>query len=185
MAETLSKMIPLGTRAPDFSLPDTISGNTYSLKDLHGTKATILMFICNHCPYVIHVIEELVSIPVNYKEKGISFIAISSNDVISHPQDSPENMKKFAEQYRFSFPYLYDSSQDIAHAYSAACTPDFFIFDGELNLKYRGQMDNSRPGNNIPVTGKNIRDALDNILIGDPVDPVQKASIGCNIKWKS
>lgn len=184
MAETPSKMIPLGTKAPDFSLPDTISGKTYSLNDRKGDKATIIMFICNHCPYVIHVIEGLVSVPLNYKEKDISFIAISSNDVISHPQDSPENMKKFADRYGFTFPYLYDSSQDIARAYSAACTPDFFIFDSELSLKYRGQMDDSRPGNNIPVTGKNLREAIDNILKGDPVDPVQKPSIGCNIKWK-
>ncbi len=184
MAETLSKMIPLGTKAPDFLLPDTISGKNYSLNDMRGDKATVIMFICNHCPYVIHVIEELVYIPLDYKGKGISFIAISSNDVISHPQDSPENMKKFAEKYRFTFPYLYDSSQDIAQAYSAACTPDFFIFDGELSLKYRGQMDDSRPGNNIPVTGKNIRNVLDNILNDKPVDPVQKPSIGCNIKWK-
>ncbi len=184
MAETPSKMIPLGTKAPDFSLPDTISGKTYSLNDVKGDKATIIIFICNHCPYVIHVIEGIVSVPLDYVEKDISFIAISSNDVISHPQDSPENMKNFAERYGFTFPYFYDSSQDIARAYSAACTPDFFIFDGELSLKYRGQMDDSRPGNNIPVTGKNLRDALDNILKGDPVDPVQKPSIGCNIKWK-
>ena len=184
MAETPSKMIPLGTKSPDFSLPDTISGKTYSLNDVKGDKATIIMFICNHCPFVIHVIEGLVSVPLDYVEKDISFIAISSNDVISHPQDSPENMKKFAERYRFTFPYLYDSSQDIAKAYSAACTPDFFIFDGELSLKYRGQMDDSRPGNNIPVTGKNLRETLDNILKGDPVDPVQKPSIGCNIKWR-
>jgi len=185
MAETLSKMIPLGSKAPDFSLQDTISGKMNSLNDIKGDKALVVMFICNHCPFVIHVIEGLVSIPLDYKDKSISFIAISSNDIISHPQDSPENMKKFAERYKFSFPYLYDSSQDIAKAYSAACTPDFFIFDGELSLKYRGQMDDSRPGNNLPVTGKNIRDALDNILNGKPVDPVQKPSIGCNIKWRS
>lgn len=185
MAETLSKMIPLGTKAPDFLLPDTISGKTYSLNEVKGDKALVIMFICNHCPYVIHVIDELVTIPLDYIDKEISFIAISSNDVISHPQDSPENMKKFAERKKFTFPYLFDSSQNIAKAYSATCTPDFFIFDVDLELKYRGQMDDSRPGNNIPVTGKNLRDALDNILKGNPVDPVQKPSIGCNIKWRS
>lgn len=184
MAETLSKMIPLGTMAPDFSLPDTISGDTYSLTDIKGDKATVIMFICNHCPYVIHIIDEMASIPSDYKDNGITFIAISSNDIISHPQDSPENMKKFGDKYRFTFPYLFDSSQEIARAYSAACTPDFFIFDSELKLAYRGQLDDSRPGNSIPSTGKDIRNALNNILDGLPVDPVQQPSIGCNIKWK-
>jgi len=185
MAETPSKMKALGSTAPPFSLPDTISRNNYSLDMLKGGKATVIMFICNHCPFVIHVIQELVKIPLSYKDKGISFIAVSSNDMISHPEDSPENMKKFAEKHQFPFPYLYDASQDIARVYSAACTPDFFIFNRELSLVYRGQMDDSRPGNKIPVTGKDIRNALDNILNDKPVDPEQWPSIGCNIKWRS
>ncbi|MEN8221885.1 MAG: thioredoxin family protein [Acidobacteriota bacterium] len=184
MAETFSNMIPLGTIAPDFLLSDTISGRSFSLTDLKGDKATVLMFICNHCPYVIHVLDVLINIPKNYTDKGISFIAISSNDVNSHPQDSPENMKKLAERYGFTFPYLFDSTQETARSYSAACTPDFFIFNNVMELVYRGQLDDSRPGNNIPVTGRDLRNALDNILDGKSVDPVQRPSIGCNIKWR-
>jgi len=184
MGETPSKMIPLGTKAPDFSLTDTISGRTHSLSEMEGDHATVIMFICNHCPFVVHIIEGLAEIPVDYDKENISFIAISSNDIISHPQDSPENMTRFAERNNFTFPYLFDSDQEIARAYGAACTPDFFIFNKDLRLAYRGQMDNSRPGNNIPVTGTDIRNALDNLLAGEKVNPVQQPSIGCNIKWK-
>ncbi len=184
MAETPSKMIPLGTEAPDFSLTDTISGEILSLSGIRGKEATVIMFICNHCPYVLHIIEGLTAIPVDYHNRGISFIAISSNDIISYPQDSPQNMTRFAEKHNFTFPYLFDSGQDVARSYGAACTPDFFIFGKDMRLVYRGQMDNSRPGNNIPVTGTDIRNTLDRLLTGEKVDPVQRPSIGCNIKWK-
>jgi len=184
MAETPSQMIPLGMTAPDFYLGDTISGKTLSLTGLKGEKATVIMFICNHCPYVIHIIKGLVLISKDYLNKKISFTAISSNDIISHPQDSPEKMTTFADNYSLPFPYLFDPEQEAALAYGAACTPDFFIFDSDLKLVYRGQMDDSRPGNNIPVSGRDIRNALDRILAGERVDPIQKPSIGCNIKWK-
>ncbi len=184
MAETTSKMIALGTSAPVFTLQDTITGTYYSLEELKGDKATVIMFICNHCPYVIHVIEQLIILSTDYIIKGVSFTAISSNDVISYPQDSPGKMREFGKKYGLSFPYLFDESQDIARGYGAVCTPDFFIFDEELKLVYRGQLDDSRPGNNIPVSGRDIRDALDRIIAGENVDPVQHPSIGCNIKWK-
>ena len=184
MAETPSKMIALGTSAPIFTLQDTITGTSYSIEELKGDNATVIMFICNHCPYVIHVIEQLILLPQDYMIKGISFTAINSNDIISYPQDSPPKMKEFGKKHGFSFPYLFDSDQEVARAYGAACTPDFFIFDEKLKLTYRGQLDNSRPGNNIPVSGSDIRNALDRIIAGENVDPVQYPSIGCNIKWK-
>lgn len=184
MAETPSTMIPLGTPAPGFSLRDTISGKQFSLFDTQGEKATVIMFICNHCPFVIHVVSQLPRLAADYSEKGITFIAISSNDVTAYPQDSPEKMREFGNTHGFDFPYLYDEDQEIAKAYGAACTPDFFIFDSGLKLVYRGQLDDSRPGNQVPVSGSDIRKALDNILEGKPVDPVQYPSIGCNIKWK-
>lgn len=177
--------IPLGFQAPDFKLPDTISGNVLSLQDLRGSKATVVMFICNHCPYVVHVKEQLVNLANDYQSKGISFIAISSNDVSKYPADSPENMKIFAETNKFPFVYLYDESQDVARAYDAACTPDFSIFDENLKCIYRGQLDGSRPGNGKPVTGEDIRNFLDSILAGRISDTRQIPSIGCSIKWKT
>jgi peroxiredoxin len=177
-------MLPLGTEAPDFTLPDAVSGKTLSLNDLKSDTATVIMFICNHCPYVKHVENELARLAKEYQPRGISFIAISSNDIEAYPADSPEEMKRLAETLGFSFPYLFDESQDVARAYQAACTPDFYIFDGTLKLAYRGQLDDSRPSNGMPVTGNDIRAALDNILKGEPVPEFQRPSIGCNIKWK-
>ncbi len=185
MAAVPSKMIPLGTRAPDFSLPDTISGKTLSLSELKSQKATVIMFICNHCPYVQHVNHELVRLANDYIPKGVAFIAISSNDAAQYPDDAPDKMKEVAQQLGYSFPYLYDESQEVARAYDAACTPDIYIFDKNLKLAYRGQLDDSRPGNGVPVTGKDVRAALDNLLLGKPVSADQKPSIGCNIKWKN
>ena len=185
MADTPSKMVPLGMIAPDFVLPDTISGENKSLTDLKSEKATVIMFICNHCPFVKHVQKQLVKLAREYQAKGISFVAISSNDVEKYPDDSPQRMKEVAQELGYPFPYLYDESQEVARAYDAACTPDFYVFDKNLKLVYRGQMDGSRPGNNIPVTGKDLREALDNILQGKPVSEYQRPSIGCNIKWKS
>lgn len=184
MARTPSVMTPLGKKAPDFTLYDTVSGNNLSLQNLKGTTGTVVMFICNHCPFVKHVNAQLVQLGNEYKNKGVGFIAISSNDVAGYPQDGPEQMKLVAEELKYPFPYLYDAAQDVAKAYQAACTPDFFIFDGNLSLAYRGQLDDSRPGNEKPVTGADIRNALDHLLAGKPVPEDQKPSIGCNIKWK-
>lgn len=184
MARTPSNMLPLGTTAPDFTLPDAISGNKLSLQTLKSDIATLIMFICNHCPYVKHIQAQLVSLAKEYQAKGISIIAISANDVENYPDDSPEKMKAVAEQWGYPFPYLYDESQAVAKAYQAACTPDFYIFDKALKSVYRGQLDDSRPQNGLPVTGKNIREALDAILLNQPVDQEQKPSLGCNIKWK-
>ncbi len=176
--------IPLGFQAPDFKLPDTITGKDLSLNDLKSDKATVVMFICNHCPYVKHVIDGIVSMANDYIPRGVSFIAINSNDVENYPEDSPEKMKEFAMEKAFPFPYLFDESQEVAKAYHAACTPDFSIFDGNLECAYRGQMDQARPGNDKPVTGKDIRAALDAILDGKPVSEQQVPSVGCSIKWK-
>lgn len=184
MAETPSTMVPLGTIAPDFSLPDTVSDKTMRLNELRSDKATVVMFICNHCPFVKHVQHELVKLAKDYEPKGIAFVAISSNDVENYPEDSPERMKEVAQELGYPFPYLYDETQEVAKAYNAACTPDFYIYDKDLKLVYRGQLDDSRPSNDIPVTGKDVRAALDRILDGKPVNPDQKPSIGCNIKWK-
>jgi peroxiredoxin len=185
MARTLSTMVELRTTAPQFTLPDTVSGKDVSLDDIKGETATLIMFICNHCPFVKHVNEELVNLANDYNSKGIGFAAISSNDVINHPEDAPELMAKVAEQLNYPFPYLYDESQEIARTYDAACTPDFFIYDKDLKLVYRGQLDDSRPGNEIPVTGKDIRHALNCLINALPVPETQKPSIGCNIKWKN
>lgn len=184
MARTPSTMVALGTTAPDFTLPDTVSGKNISLENLKGKVATVIMFICNHCPFVKHVNPELVKLAKDYKQRGIGFVAISANDVINHPDDSPELMAKVANQLKYPFPYLYDESQEVAKAYDAACTPDFFIYDKSLRLVYRGQLDDSRPGNEIALTGKDIRNALDCIINEQPVPEQQKPSIGCNIKWK-
>lgn len=184
MARTPSNMLPLGTKAPNFTLPDTISGKTVSLDDLKSDKATVIMFICNHCPFVKHVDEAIVSLAKDYQAKGVSVIAISSNDVENYPQDSPELMKEEAEKVGYTFPYLYDETQEVAKAYDAACTPDFYVFDKDLKCAYRGQLDDSRPGNDKPVTGKDLRAALDEILEGKEVSAPQIPSLGCNIKWK-
>ena len=184
MARTPSTMVTLGTKAPDFLLPDTVSGKQISLNNIKGGTATIIMFICNHCPFVKHINAELVRLANDYKNKGIGFVAISSNDVKNHPDDSPGLMTLVAKQLKYPFPYLYDESQETAKAYDAACTPDFFIYDKNLQLVYRGQLDDSRPGNEIPVTGKDIRRALNCLLNNEPVSQEQRPSIGCNIKWK-
>jgi peroxiredoxin len=177
-------MLDLGTEAPAFTLLDTVSGTAMSLDDLKSQIATVIMFICNHCPYVIHVREELVRLANDYRPRGISFIAISANDAARYPEDSPEKMKEAAVMYGYPFPYLFDETQEVARAYEAACTPDFYIFDGAMKLVYRGQLDDSRPRNDVPVTGADIRAALDALLAGTPVPTGQKPSIGCNIKWR-
>lgn len=177
-------MLPLGTSAPEFNLYDTISDRKISLEEARGEKGTVVMFICNHCPFVKHVNEELVKLAKTYQEKGVAFVAISSNDVVNYPQDSPELMKQNAANLGYPFPYLYDDTQEVAQAYDAACTPDFYLFDQNLSLVYRGQLDDSRPGNGIPVTGADLRTALDNLLAGTAISGEQKPSIGCNIKWK-
>lgn len=184
MARTPSNMIALGTKAPGFNLPDTVSGSMKALKDIKGERATVVMFICNHCPFVKHVNKGIVQLAEDYGDKGIGFVAISSNDVENYPDDAPHLMKENAQTEGYPFPYLYDESQEVARAYDAACTPDFYVFDKDLELAYRGQLDDSRPGNGIPVTGKEIRSALDALLSGAPVPENQKPSIGCNIKWK-
>jgi len=185
MVLTPSLMMPLGTIAPNFNLLDTISGKKMSLDFLKSDKATLVMFICNHCPYVKHVQAELVKLANDYQPKGISVIAINSNDVDNYPEDSPDNMQKTAKAWQYPFPYLFDETQEIAQAYQAACTPDFYIFDKDLKCVYRGQLDDSRPNSGIPVTGRDIRTALDAILKGQSVSAHQKASVGCNIKWKN
>lgn len=184
MAATPSTMMPLGTIAPSFELQDTVSETVMSLADLKGKKATLIMFICNHCPYVLHVNDELVRMAAEYQSQGVSFIAISSNDVVNYPQDGPELMSRQAKEVAYTFPYLYDQSQEIAKAYDAVCTPDFFLFDQDLKCVYRGQLDDSRPKNNVPVTGKDLRSALDAVLSGETVSEKQIPSVGCNIKWK-
>ena len=176
-------MLPLGTVAPDFTLPDTVSGRMLSLAALKSAHATVIMFICNHCPYVKHVQQELVRVARDYQSRGVAFIAISSNDARNYPEDAPERMRAEARRHEYPFPYLYDETQDVARAYQAACTPDFFIFDGVSTLAYRGQLDDSRPGNGKPVSGRDLRAALDALLGGKAVDPVQIPSVGCNIKW--
>lgn len=184
MARTPSTMVLLGTKAPAFELPDSVTNNSVSIEQVTGTVATVVMFLCNHCPFVKHINDELVKLANDYKEKGIGFVAISSNDATNYPQDAPDLMKKLAQELQYPFPYLYDETQNIAKAYDAACTPDFFVYNKDLDLVYRGQLDDSRPGNNIPVTGKDIRTALDCLINGKPVDEFQRPSIGCNIKWK-
>jgi peroxiredoxin len=176
-------MLPLGTPAPDFSLPN-IDGRTVSLAEVAGAKGTLVMFICNHCPFVKHVADQLAALGRDYAPRGVGIVAISSNDVATHPADSPEQMVHEAEQRGYVFPYLYDQTQEVARAYHAACTPDFFLFDGSRKLVYRGQLDSSRPGNGIPVTGADLRAALDVVLAGRPVAADQIPSLGCNIKWK-
>lgn len=177
-------MVALGTKAPDFELPDTKTGQTISLAGQRGKNATVIMFICNHCPFVKHVNTELVKLANDYLPKGVGFVAISSNDAVNYPGDGPEAMKQRALELGYPFPYCYDESQQVARAYDAACTPDFFVYDKKLQLVYRGQLDDSRPGNSYPVTGRDLRMALDALLTGLPVALEQRPSIGCNIKWK-
>ncbi|MBT4880859.1 MAG: thioredoxin family protein [Alphaproteobacteria bacterium] len=184
MSLTPSNMLPLGTVAPDFELLDVLSSQRKSIQDLKSEKGTVVMFICNHCPFVKHVQEALVKVAKDYTDKGIAFIAINSNDVEAFPADSPDKMKELGEHLGFPFPYLYDESQKVAKSYKAACTPDFYVFDQDLKCVYRGQLDDSRPGNHIPVTGNDLRSAMDNLLSGKEVSTNQKPSIGCNIKWK-
>ncbi len=185
MARTPSNMLPLGTTAPDFSLTDTVTEKTLNLQALKGDKGTVIMFICNHCPFVKHVNPEIVILAKEYQDKGIGFIAISSNDVENYPQDAPDLMKENAKQEGYTFSYLYDASQKTAKAYDAACTPDFYLFDANLELVYRGQLDDSRPGNGLPLNGNDLRNALEALLSGKEIDKNQKPSIGCNIKWKA
>ncbi len=184
MPALTTMQIELGFQAPDFTLADTVSGTDKSLQDVKGDKATVMMFICNHCPFVKHINEELVRLANDYTDKGISFVAISSNDAEKYTDDSPEKMKEAAESLGYSFPYLYDETQEIAQAYKAVCTPDFSIFNSDLECVYRGQLDDSRPNNGLPVDGKDIRAALDAILAGGAISEEQKPSIGCSIKWK-
>ena len=179
-----TKNLPTGFKAPAFELPDIVSGQKKNLKNLKGEKATVIMFICNHCPYVKHVINEIVNITHFYKNSPVSFIAINSNDAEKYPEDAPDKMIEFAKVNQFPFPYLYDETQEVAKSYDAACTPEFYVFDGELNLRYHGQMDDSRPKNNIPVSGKDLRNAIDKILAGEEIPGDQRPSIGCSIKWK-
>ncbi|MGG7037010.1 MAG: thioredoxin family protein [Flavobacterium sp.] len=185
MARTPSNMQALGTEAPGFILLNTIDSQWYSFQELKGDKGTLVVFICNHCPFVHHVIDKLVAIADEFQPQGIATIAISSNDVANYPDDSPELMTEFAQKHRFDFPYLYDETQEAAMAYDAACTPDIYLFDGEDQLVYRGQMDDSRPGNGIPVTGTDLKNAITALLEGLDINPNQKPSMGCNIKWKS
>jgi thiol-disulfide isomerase/thioredoxin len=184
MANTPSNMLPLGTLAPNFNLLDTTSNRMISLDEAKGKKATLVMFICNHCPFVLHINSELAKLGNDYKENGVGIIAISSNDIENYPEDGPELMKIKSAEVGYSFPYLYDETQEVAKAYDAACTPDLFLFDSELKLAYHGQFDDSRPSLDIPVTGKDIRNAIDAVLTGEEVNQNQIPSMGCNIKWK-
>ena len=184
MAQTPSTMAPLGMNAPTFKLPDT-AGKMVSIDDFKNAPALLVMFICNHCPFVKHVRTELAKLAREYQQRGIAVVAISSNDVATQPDDSPEKMAEEIKSAGYTFPYLYDEAQEVAKAYRAACTPDFYVFDAKRQLVYRGQMDDSRPGNSVPVTGHDLRAALDAVLEGRPAAKDQKPSIGCNIKWKA
>lgn len=185
MVLTPSTMLPLGAPAPDFHLPDVVSGNTVTLGSFADKDALLVMFICRHCPFVIHVQEELARFGSDYQSKNLGILAISSNDADTHPDDAPSNLKAMAEELSFAFPYCHDETQEVARAFQAACTPDFFLFDRRRDLVYRGQLDGSRPGNNEPVTGRDLRSATDAVLAGTPVSSDQTPSIGCNIKWKA
>ncbi|MBS4049651.1 MAG: thioredoxin family protein [Methylomonas sp.] len=186
MAATPSNMLPLGTIAPDFYLPDTISGQHMGLRELQGEQGTLIMFICNHCPYVLHVKQQLIAIAQQYAALGISSIAISANDIDNYPQDAPDKMHELMAEWGNPFAaYLYDESQAVAKAYQAACTPDIYLFDANLACVYRGRLDGSTPKNELPVSGEDLRNALDNLLAGQPIAAEQTPSIGCNIKWKA
>jgi peroxiredoxin len=185
MALTESTMLELGTTAPDFSLPDVVTVKTISRDDLGGKQALLVLFICTHCPYVKHIEKGLAQLGADYAARPINIVAIGSNDAESYPDDRPEGLRQQAQNLGFRFPYLYDETQQVARAYKAACTPDIYLFDSKLRLVYRGQFDASRPGNNIPVTGQQLRAAIEEVLAGLPVSLDQRPSIGCNIKWKS
>lgn len=184
MARTPSSMAPLGMAAPDFQLTN-VDGRQVALADFAGRPALLVVFMCNHCPFVIHIADELARLTREYMDKGVGAVGINANDAATHPADSPERMVAEAEQRGYAFPYLYDETQKTAKAYHAACTPDFFLFDAQRRLVYRGQLDDSRPDNGVPVTGKDLRAAMDAVLTGRPVPEPQKPSIGCNVKWKS
>ncbi|MCD0466161.1 thioredoxin family protein [Flavobacterium sp. ENC] len=184
MSQTSSNMLALGTIAPEFRLKDTNSNDTYSFEDLKGSKGTLVIFMCNHCPYVLHVINEIVMIANDYRVQGIGVMAISSNDIEKFPQDAPEMMTEFAFQNKIDFPYLFDETQEAAKAFDAACTPDFFLFDNRDRLFYRGQLDDSRPNNGIPLSGSDLRSAIDALIYNRSLKDPQKPSVGCNIKWK-
>ena len=183
MARTPSTMLPLGTPAPDFQLTNAVDGKTVSLADFEGKRGLLVMFICNHCPFVLHVLAELTFLTREYGACGVGIVAINSNSLETHPQDGPENMKQMAADLNWSFPFLFDENQSVAKAYKAACTPDFYLFDERHELVYRGQLDDSRPESDIPVTGADLRAAVDGLLTGDPIPEEQKPSLGCNIKW--
>jgi peroxiredoxin len=185
MALTASTMLALGTKAPDFALPDTVSGKTIRLESFKNAPGLLIMFICRHCPYVKHVQNEIAKIGRDYKDKQLAIVAISANDVENYPEDAPEKLKEMAQSLKFTFPLCYDESQSVAKAYRASCTPDFFLFDGQHKLVYRGQLDDSRPGNNEPNNGKDLRSAIDAVLAGKSITTEQKSSVGCNIKWKA
>lgn len=185
MAVTPSNMMDLGTEAPGFELLDVISGSKKTLNDVRGESGTVIMFICAHCPYVKHLEEEIAFVSEKYQKKQIAFVAISSNDVEAYPDDAPEMLKEQAEENDFDFPYLYDETQEVAKSYLAACTPDFFLFDKDLKCVYRGRFDGSTPGNEEPVNGEDLREAMDQLLADEPIFENQKPSMGCNIKWKS
>ncbi len=184
MALTASTMLPLGTKAPEFELPDVVSGQLISLSNYTGKQAVLVMFICQHCPFVKHIKTQLAQLSSDYVNSNLGMIAISSNNVSTHPEDAPEYLQAMAQELNLTFPICYDQSQEVAKAYTAACTPDFFLFDASLQLVYRGQLDDSRPSNGKPVTGEDLRAAIEAVLAGKPVDAEQKPSIGCNIKWK-
>jgi len=184
MTLTPSNLLPLGIEAPDFHLKDIVSGSEFSLATFAGKRALLVMFICRHCPFVKHIKKELAQIGKDYKEKNIGIIAISANDITEYPEDAPDSLKQMAKEEGFTFAYCYDETQKVAKAYTAACTPEFFLFDSERKLVYRGQLDDSRPSNTLPVTGKDLRTAIDAVLTDQPISQHQKPSIGCNIKWK-
>jgi peroxiredoxin len=184
MAKTESTMLALGTEAPGFTLPDVVSGEDVSLATFEGRRALLVMFICRHCPFVVHVRDELARLGRDYADADLGIVAISSNDAGAYPDDRPESLREMAEELGFTFPFCYDESQDVAKAYDAACTPDFYLFDADRRLVYRGQLDSSRPANDVPVTGEDLRRAIDLALAGEPIDPEQRPSLGCNIKWK-
>ena len=184
MSLTLSNPFPLSTKAPEFSLEDTVTNKILSLQQVKGEKATVIMFICNHCPFVIHVNKMIVQLANQFKDLGVAFVAISSNDVENYPQDAPKHMKEVAEANHYPFPYLYDPTQEVAKAYDAACTPDFYVFDQQLKCTYHGRLDNSRPGNDKPLTGSDLKDAIHAVINDKAPIKNQKPSMGCNIKWK-
>ncbi|MGO8718697.1 MAG: thioredoxin family protein [Acidobacteriaceae bacterium] len=184
MARTASTMLVLGTTAPDFSLPDVISGKTVTRDQIAGARGLLVMFLCAHCPFVQHVNQQLARLGRDYAGRGLGIVAISSNDADTYPEDAPPGLRAQASEHGFTFPYLYDETQDVARAFHAACTPDYFLFDADKKLVYRGQLDDSRPGNGIVVDGRDLRAAIDNVMAGKPVAAQQQASVGCGIKWK-